>query len=169
MDILPEILARRSCRTFKGKSVEKSKLDRILKAGQLAPSAKNRQEWRFVVTQNPSLRKKIQEAAFGQEYVGGAPVIIAMCTTNIGYRMPNGQLSYPIDIAFAASSMVMQATREQLGSCIVTTFDEQEIKDLLSVPYAMKVVLLILIGYAGKVAEPTSRKPLKRIISYDHW
>ena len=169
MDILPEILARFSCRTFKNKAVEKSKLERILRAGQLSPSAKNRQEWRFVVAQTPTLRKKIQEGAFGQEHVGQAPIIVSLCTTNIDYRMPNGQLSYPIDIAFAASSMFLQATREQLGSCVVTTFDEQEIKELLNIPYAMKVVLLILLGYALEESEPTARKTVKRIVSYDHW
>jgi nitroreductase len=169
MDILPEILARHSCRKFKNKAVEKSKLERILRAGQLAPSAKNRQEWRFVVAQKAPLRKRIQEAAFGQEHVGQAPIIVSLCTTNIDYRMPNGQLSYPIDIAFAASSMILQATREQLGSCIVTTFDEQEIKELLSIPYAMKVVMLLLLGYAVEESEPTARKLIKRIVSYDHW
>ncbi|HUV07998.1 MAG TPA: nitroreductase family protein, partial [Spirochaetia bacterium] len=61
MDILPEILDRRSFRAFNSKAVEKGKLDRILKAGQLAPSAKNRQEWRFIVSQKALLRKKIQE------------------------------------------------------------------------------------------------------------
>ncbi len=169
MDILPEILARRSCRKFKNKAVEKSKLERILKAGQLSPSAKNRQAWRFVVAQKAPLRKKIQEAAFGQEHVGQAPAIVCLCTTNIDYRMPNGQLSYPIDIAFAASSMILQATREKLGSCVVTTFDEQEIKELLNIPFAMKVVLMVLFGYAVEESEPTTRKTLKRIVSYDHW
>ena len=115
------------------------------------------------------MRKKIQDAAFGQEHVGQAPLIVSLCTTNIDYRMPNGQLSYPIDIAFAASSMILQATKEQLGSCVVTTFDEQEIKDLLNIPYGMKVVLLILLGYALEESEPTTRKTLKRIVSYDHW
>ncbi len=169
MDVLPEILNRRSQRGFKAKAVEKSKLERILKSAQLAPSAKNRQEWRFVVVQKAALRKKIQEAAFGQEHVGRAPVIIAACTTNIHYRMPNGQVSYPIDIAFAASFMVLQATREDLGSCIITTFDEQEVKDLLSIPYSMKVVLLLLIGHYETMPEPGPRKTLKRIVSYDHW
>ena len=169
MDILPELVNRRSHRHFRTKSVEKSKIDRILKAAQLAPSAKNRQEWRFVVVQKAALRKKIKEAAFGQEHVGQAPVIIAACTTNIDYRMPNGQLSYPIDIAFAASFMILQATREELGSCVVTTFDEQEVKDLLSIPYAMKVVLLILIGYYEEQPENAQRKALKRIVANDHW
>ena len=83
--------------------------------------------------------------------------------------MPNGQLSYPIDIAFAASFMILQATREELGSCVVTTFDEQEVKDLLSIPYAMKVVLLILIGYYEEQPENAQRKALKRIVANDHW
>ena len=169
MDILPEITDRRSIRFFLSKSVEKSKLDRIMRAGQLAPSAKNRQEWRFIVCQQAAIRKKIQEAAFGQEHVGQAPVVIAACTTNIDYRMPNGQLSYPVDNAFAAAFMILQATREKLGSCIITTFDEQELKELLNVPYSMKVVVLILVGYTKGELEPSQRKSLKRIVSYDHW
>jgi nitroreductase len=168
-DIMPELLKRRSIRKFNTKAVGKNKLDRILKAAQLAPSAKNRQEWRFIVVQNASLKNKIKEAAFGQEHVGQAPVIVAACTTNIHYRMPNGELSYPIDIAFAASSMLLQATREGLGSCVVTTYDEHEIKDLLNIPYSMKVMLLILFGYYDHEPELQSRKTLRRIVSYEHW
>ena len=122
-----------------------------------------------MVIQKAALRSKIREAAFGQDHVGKAPIIIAACTTNIDYRMPNGQLSYPIDISFAASFMVLQAIREGLGSCIVTTFDEQEVKDLLNIPYSMKVVLLILAGFTEEEPEATNRKSLKRIVSLDHW
>ena len=90
MDILPEILKRRSIRKFKPDPVEKDVIERILEAGRLAPSAKNRQTWRFVVLQKKENREKIKEAAFNQEFVSEAPVIIAACTTNIDYRMPNG-------------------------------------------------------------------------------
>ena len=169
MDILTEILARRRIKGFNSCPVEKNKLERILNAGRLSPSAKNRQEWRFVVVQKPSIRKKLQGAAFGQEHVGQAPVIVAVCTTNIDYRMPNGEHSYPIDIGFASAFMVLQATKEGLGSCVVSTFDEQEIKEILNIPFSMKVVLLILIGYCDKQPEATARKNLKRIVSYDHW
>lgn len=168
-DMLPEILARRSIRRFTEEKVAKDSVERILNAGQLAPSAKNRQAWRFVVAQKESLVKKIQAAAFGQEHVGQAPVIIAACTTNIDYRMPNGELSYPIDIAFASAFMLLQATREKLGSCVITTFDEEEVKELLSIPYSMKVVLLILVGHYHHRPPLRSRKPLKQIISYEHW
>ena len=117
MAMMPIIEKRRSIKRFKSSAVEKGKLDRILEAGRLAPSAKNRQEWRFVVIQKESVRQKIKEAAFGDDKVGQAPVILALCTTNIEYIMPNGQLSYPIDLAFAAAFMMLQAEAEaaQLG------------------------------------------------------
>ena len=169
MEILAEILERRSIRKFKPGPVEKEKVERILKAGRLAPSAKNRQEWRFVAIQKKSIRERIEEAAFGEEHVGQAPVIIAVCTTNISYRMPNGHLSYPIDLTFAASFMLLQAVSEGLGTCCITTFDEQAVRDILSVPYSMRIVVHLLVGYSDEVAEPSIRKPLKSIISYDHW
>ncbi|MBA7621942.1 NADH dehydrogenase [subsurface metagenome] len=169
MEMMAEILDRRSIRKFKPDPVEKEKLERVLEAGRLAPSAKNRQEWRFVVLQKKEIREKIKDAAFGSESMGQAPVIIVLCTTNIDYRMPNGQLSYPIDLSFAASFMLLQAVSEGLGTCCVSTFDEQAVRDALSVPYGMRVVLLLLIGYPDEKPEPGLRKPLKSIVSYNHW
>lgn len=169
MALLAEILNRRSIKAFKSKPIEKDKLERVLEAGRLAPSAKNRQEWRFVVLQKEQLREKVKEAAFGDEKVGQAPAIITLCTTNVEYIMPNGQLSYPIDIAFAASFMVLQAVAEGLGSCVLSTYDEQMVRDLITVPYSMRVVLLILLGYPEQVPEASPRKSLKRITAFDHW
>ena len=169
MAILSEILDRRSIKRFKPTPVNKEKLERVLEAGRLAPSAKNRQEWRFVVIQKKALREKVTEAAFGDEKVGQAPVVIAFCTTNIEYKMPNGQLAYPIDLAFAAAFMVLQAGKEGLGTCCTTTFDEQKVKDLITVPYSMKVVLLLLVGHPAEMPEASPRKPFKSIVSFDHW
>lgn len=169
MDILKEILDRRSVRQFKSDSIESDKLERILEAGRLAPSAKNRQQWRFIVINDEDIREKLKKAAFGQEHVGQAPVMIAACTTNIDYKMPNGQLSYPIDMSFAVSFMALQAVKEGLGTCCVTTFDEQLVKYVLTVPHAMKVVMLLLVGYPGDEGEAQSRKPANQVVSYNHW
>ena len=171
MAILEEILNRRSIDRFKPSPVSEAKLERVLEAGRLSPSAKNRQEWRFVVVQKKETRERLQEAAFGQEHVGQAAAVIALCTTNIDYRMPNGQLSYPVDLAFAACQMTLQAVHEGLGTCCVTTFDEQEVRDILTAPFSMRVVLLLLIGHPRDPleAEPGPRKPLKQISSKEHW
>ncbi|RPJ06975.1 MAG: nitroreductase [Spirochaetaceae bacterium] len=169
MELLPEIQVRKSIRQFMKDAVPKDVMSRILEAGARAPSAKNRQEWRFVVVQKEDIRKKIQDAAFGQDYVGQAPAIIAACTTNIDYRMPNGHLSFPVDLTFGVSFMMFQAVHEGLGTCCITTFDEQEVKEILTVPFSMRVVMLLLVGYPAGEPEETTRKPLKRVISYEHW
>ena len=164
-----EILKRKSIRNFRPEEIEKEKVDRILEAGRRAPSAKNRQQWRFIIIEDKSVREKIKNAAYGQEYFEQAPVVIAVCTTNIEYRMPNGQLSYPVDLSFAASFMILQAVHEGLGTCCVTTYDEQMVKDILTIPHAMRIVMLVVLGYTDETPEQTSRKPVKKIISYNHW
>lgn len=169
MGLLPEIERRASVRSYTDEPVSEESLERILEAGRRAPSAKNRQSWRFVVVTDDDTRRRIEDAAFGQEYVGRAPVVIALCTTNIEYKMPNGQLSYPIDLSIAASFMMLQATHEELGSCLVTTFREDDVKNVLTVPYSMRVVLLLTVGHTAGSPEQLHRLPLERIISYNHW
>ncbi|MDR3200399.1 MAG: nitroreductase family protein [Spirochaetales bacterium] len=174
MDLLPEIKNRRSIRRFTEQGIGPDSLERILEAGRLAPSAKNRQPWRFIVIQEAEKRRIFEQASFGQEHVGKAPVIIACCSTNTEYRMPNGQLSYPIDISFAAAQMVFQAAHEGLGTCVITTFDETLLLETLTVPFSMRVVLLLLVGHPAEAeAEDDSafqdRLPLERITSYEHW
>ena len=169
MELLPEIARRSSVRQFSSEPVDRAAIDRIVEAGRLAPSAKNRQAWRFIVVTNQQTRSQIQDAAFGQDYVGQAPVVIALCTTNVEYRMPNGQLSYPIDLSIAASFMLLQGEHEGLGTCLVTTFREEDVKGILSVPYSMRVVMLLTIGHSDSKEPAAERLPSPRIVSYDHW
>ncbi|MBN1696687.1 MAG: nitroreductase family protein [Spirochaetales bacterium] len=169
MELLHEIAERRSIRKFKPDPVEKDIIARICEAGRLAPSAKNRQAWRFVVVQKKAIREAIKRAAYGQEYIEQAPVVIAACTTNVEYKMPNGQLSYPIDITFAVSFMLLQAVHEGLGTCCVTTYNEQEIREILTVPHGMRVVMLLVLGYPDETPAETQRKQVKKIIAYNHW
>lgn len=170
MDLLPEIRNRASTRSFLDKPLEKDVLDRILEAGRLSPSAKNRQPWRFIVIKDQQLRMKVKELAYGEDWVAQAPAIIAICTTNIDYKMPNGQLAYPVDLSFAAAFMALQAEHEGLGCCVNTTFREDELKDLLTVPHSMRVVMLLIIGHPAEKKESSPVRLSKgRIVSVDHW
>ena len=162
-------MRRASVREFTGAPLDDDQITRILEAGRHAPSAKNRQPWRFVVISDSDRKRQIQDAAFGQEYINQAPVIIAVCSTNIEYKMPNGQLSYPIDLSIAASFMMLQAVHEGLGACMVTTFREEDVKSLLTVPYSMRIVMLLAVGYTAGEPERSHRLPLDRITSRNHW
>ncbi len=169
MELLPEISGRFSVREYESTPVPRDSLERVIEAGRRAPSAKNRQPWRFIAVLDSEKRMRLQDACFGQEWVGDAPVCIALCTTNIDYKMPNGQLSYPVDLSIAVSFMMIQAGHEGLGCCLNTTFDEQDVKSLLSVPYSMRVVMLLTLGYTRASQPLLDRLPLDRVFSINHW
>nr|MDA3850072.1 nitroreductase family protein [Spirochaetaceae bacterium] len=142
----------------------------ILNAGRQAPSAKNRQAWRFISLQNEEMKKNIQAYCYHDERVSNAAAVILLCTTNIDYKMPNGQLSYPMDLAFAASYMTLQAQYEGWDSAILSTYQEEGIQQILSIPYSMRIPLILLLGKnPSKGNSVKKRFDKKRIISYDHW
>ncbi len=169
MDILDVIRSRSTAKSFSGGPIDSQAIDRILEAGRLSPSAKNRQAWRFIAVRREELKKNISESCYGDQRLLDAGCVFAVCTTNIQYTMPNGQLSYPLDMAFAASFMMLQAEHEGLGSALLATYDEQSVKDLLTVPHAMRVVILLAVGNSSEKQEYKDRLPKERVISYDHW
>ena len=169
MDILEVIRSGSTARSFDGGSIEDEALERILEAGRLAPSAKNRQAWRFIAVRRDDAKKTLSDACYGDSRLSDAGCVIAVCTTNIQYTMPNGQASHPLDTAIAASFMMLQAEHEGLRTSILATYDETAVKDLLSVPHAMRVVLLLAIGNSSEKSAYTDRLPKNRVISYDHW
>ena len=169
MDILQILRDRATARSFNGQPVDRDAVDRILEAARLAPSAKNRQAWRFIAVCDSEAKSVLQKACFGDERIGQCGCVIAACTTNLQYTMPNGQPSYPLDIAFAVSYMSLQAAHEGLASVIWSTYEEGAVKSLLTVPFAMRVVLLLAVGHSSEEVEYSDRLPKQRVISYEHW
>lgn len=149
--------------------LDPEKLSRILEAGRLAPSAKNRQPWRFLVVDDPEIKSRLTSAAYGQQHVLSAGAVIVACSTNIEYIMPNGQPAYPIDITFAVSFMMLQAEKEGYGSCIVTMFNESEVHNILTLPYSMKAVMMLAVGEKDEEPVHTDRKSTSQVVSFNHW
>lgn len=170
MGVMPEIQSRYSCREFADKALDRAQVADLLEAARLSPSAKNRQAWRFVAVTRADLRERMMEACYGQEHVGKAGCLIACCTTNLDYKMPNGQLSYPVDLGIASAFIMLQAQHMGLGSCAVTTFDEEQVKTILTMPYLMKIVCLVAVGHRAEAAEPErQRLPSARVASENRW
>jgi nitroreductase len=169
MQLMEAIKRRRSVRSYQDRAVEEEKLLRVLEAGRLAPSARNMQDWKFVVVRDQDLRRKLAEAARNQEFVGQAPVVIAACGTS-DYVMTCGQLTYPIDVSIAIDHMTLSAVEEGLGTCWIGAFYEDTVKEILQIPQSIRVVALLPLGYpAAEQAKPTPRKSLKEIVAYDRW
>ncbi|MCK4851863.1 MAG: nitroreductase family protein, partial [Candidatus Omnitrophica bacterium] len=134
MEVMEAIRDRHSIRSYEDRKVEEEKLNLILEAARLAPSASNRQEWRYVVVRDKQTRQKLMEAASGQAFVGEAPVVIACCARSDGHIMKCGQSCYPIDVAISIDHMTLKAVEEGLGTCWVGAFNEAKAKEILGVP-----------------------------------
>jgi nitroreductase len=170
MDVIEAIKRRCSVRSYQDRAVEKEKLEIILEAARLAPSASNRQEWRFIVAQDKNTRQRLLKAAKNQTFVGQAPVVIVCCAETDNHAMTCGQLCYPIDVAIAIEHMALKATEEGLGTCWIGAFYEEEVKKILDIPKEIRVVELLTLGYADKPCPShKDRLSLKEIVMYDRW
>jgi len=168
MDLMQAIRARRSIRNFRDKYVEEELLLAVLEAGRLAPSAKNMQDWRFIVVRDAARRSLLAKAARDQQFVGQAPVVIAACGTS-DLVMTCGQPAYAIDVAIALDHMTLAAAALGLGTCWIGAFYEDKVKEILGVPPEIRVVALLPLGYPAEEPGPRGRKSLDEIMSREHW
>ncbi len=170
MNVIDAIKKRNSVRNFVDKPIEEKKLRAVLEAGRVAPSAKNRQEWRFIVVKDHEVKRKIVEAAKGQSFVGEAPVIIVACAVDDGYVMTCGQLSYPIDVAIALDHISLAAVEFGLGTCWIGAFYEDKVKEILGIPNGVRVVDLMPIGYpAIQTVKEKNRLSYDEIVKNEQW
>ena len=170
MDVYEAIRKRKSVRRYRDKEVEQEKLMRILEAARLAPSAANKQEWRFVVVKDKEKRKQLSEAAKRQRFVAEAPVVIACCAETDFHEMTCGQLCYPIDVAIAIDHMTLAAVEEGLGTCWIGAFYEDKVKDILNIPDQICVVELLTLGHpTDDSIKQKSRLPLEKIVKWEMW
>jgi len=169
MDVIDAIRTRRSIRSYQDRPVEEDKLTRTLEAGRLAPSAKNLQEWRYVVVRDPDLRAKLADAANGQKFVGEAPVVLVACAQTDGHQMSCGERSYPIDVAISLDHISLKAVEEGLGTCWIGAFDQEAVKKLLGVPDEIRVVELMPLGYPASEPAARPRLPLDDIVHHNKW
>lgn len=169
MDVFEAINERKSIRRYKETKIEDEKLEKILESARIAPSAANRQKWKFLVVKNQETRNKLIEAANGQKFVGQAPITIVACSTESERIMPCGQYAYTVDLSIAVSFMILEATELGLGTCWLGAYDEDKVKDILSIPNDIRVPAMFTLGYADETPAQRARRDLDQIVCYEKY
>ena len=169
MDVFEAVTQRKSIRKYKDKEIEKEKLIKVLESARIAPSASNRQEWKFIVVKDENTRNKLVSAAHDQKFVGQAPVTIVACSTESERIMPCGQHAYTVDLSIAVSFMMLEATELGLGTCWLGAFDEEAVKEILGIPSDIRVPAMFTLGYADENPVARPRKALKDIVCHEKY
>ena len=169
MEFLELAKQRCSVRTYQNRSVEQDKVDKILQAGRVAPTAANLQPNMFLVLNDEQSLNKLAKGSNPH----GAPLAIIVCADmNIAWVRPFDKASMvEIDAAIATDHMMLQAEDLGLGSCWLTCFNPIVIKEEFNIPDNIVPVNILVIGYAdGETASPerhsSTRKPLDSMVLY---
>ena len=168
MDVMEAIKGRRSVRSYSDRLLEEEKLLQVLEAGRIAPSARNDQEWRFILVRDPKKIKLLMDAADGQPSVGQAPAAIVVCGTD-RHLMDCGQPTDTVNCSIALTHMMLEAYELGLGTCWLGHFFADKVKKALDIPDHVSVVAFTPIGYPNEVPEVRPRKSFGEVISYDKY
>ena len=164
MNLQELIKSRYSCRSYQPASVEPAKLDYIMECVRLAPSAVNKQPWRFRIVSSDEDKAKLQRC-YARTWFNSAPMyIIASLVHDEEWVRSDGKHHGDIDVAIAVEHLCLAAAEQGLGTCWVCNFDAQLCSQLFSYAEGEEPVVLIPIGYPADEAKPKVRKEMNEIL-----
>lgn len=173
MDFMDLVKLRKSIRAYdRERRISDTDLNKVLEAARLAPSAKNLQEWKFIVVKDRGLLEKMVPACKNQTFIADADSVVVGCSDMTDYVMSCGQNAYTVDVSIAIEHMALMAAELGIGSCWIGAFYEDKMKDLLGIPNEVRVVSLLVLGYPKRDLESVGgpgRKRLEDIVCYDTW
>ncbi|HEX9915802.1 MAG TPA: nitroreductase family protein [Candidatus Bathyarchaeia archaeon] len=168
MNVFEAIKTRRSVRKYKPQPIPEDHLKQMMTAAQLAPSAGNKQPWRFVVVKDPETKKKLSVIARNQTWISDAGVVVAALAMD--KKNPEVYERWAErDVMTAVEHIVLSAWELGYGACWIGAFNEDQVKELLKVPKEMTVIVLLPIGVPDQKPEPRGRKNLEELFHLDQY
>ena len=174
------LVSRRvSCRAYRSDPVAEADIVAILEAARLAPSACNKQPWRFAVVRDAVLRRRLVEDGFllgiNMKWALDAPVLIvigmelSLITHKLGASVSG--VDYPwVDIGIAGEHLVLAATERGLGTCWIGWIKPDAVRETVRWPSSVKPAAVITVGFPrkGSTRPPPAerRKPLEALVTW---
>jgi len=162
---------RKSIRSYKPDPIPDELLNEVLQAGNLAPTAKNLQPFRFVVVRAGSGLDALA-ASYPAPFLREAPCIIVVCVDKAeGWvRSRHDNKNYAeVDAAIAADHMTLAATDAGLGTCSIGAFDPEVVAAAMQLPEGVEPLVMLPLGYPNEDGREKTRKPLEDMVRYEHW
>ena len=164
MDFLTLVKNRYSCRDYRLDDVEQEKIDYIMECVRFAPSAVNRQPWRFRIIRNKDEKQKLCRC-YNREWFATAPMyVIASILHDEEWVRSDGKHHGDTDIAIAVEHLCLAATSQGLATCWVCNFDAELCASLFHLDKNEEAAVLIPIGYSADKCKEKIRKDISEIV-----
>jgi len=169
MDFFELIEHRYSVRAYESRPVEEEKLQKVLDAARLAPTAANRQPFRIIVVKTEGRESELKRI-YRADWFTQAPVVICACAVpGEAWTRSDGKEYYDVDTTIAMDHLILAAANLGLGSCWIAAFDAAATKEILGLPDDIEPVALTPLGYPADNPRTKQRKSLAELVKYDRW
>ena len=163
------IKKRYSVRAYKPTPVEDDKLQQVLEAARLAPTAANNQPFQLIVIHTAE-RKAELKRIYHREWFLQAPLVIGICVIPGQAWMRRDAKSYSdVDATIAMDHLILAATDLGLGTCWIGAFDPAAAREVLHLPDNVEPIAFTPLGYPADRPGTKERKPLSALVRYEHW
>lgn len=166
MDLLNLMEKRHSVRTYSNKRLSHEMIERIVKAGILAPTACNFQPVKILVVQSDKALEKLSTAA----NFYNAPLVFAVLAKKdeAWHRPFDGMVTDQIDASIVTDHMMLEATELGLGSVWICYFNPEIIKDAIEIENGYEVINLLAVGFESdnSKVQPKKRKDISKVVEY---
>jgi len=168
MEFQDLIRKRYSVRSYQSKPVEEEKLNILLNAARLAPTAANKQPFRLIVVKTEGKTEEMKRI-YHAEWFSQAPLVICACAVKSeSWTRIDGRNYVEVDTTIAMDHLILAATELGLGTCWIAAFDAQAAREVLKIPENMDPLLFTPLGYPADKAGVKSRKELDELVYYEH-
>ncbi|MBN1223365.1 MAG: nitroreductase family protein [Candidatus Aminicenantes bacterium] len=169
MDFFELIGKRYSVRAYKKTPVQEDKLRKVLEAARMAPTAANRQPFRFVVIHTEGRESELRRI-YSREWFTQAPLVICACALSAeGWTRGDGKNFSEVDATIAMDHLILAAAALGLGTCWIAAFDPEATIEMLGLPSNVEPVALTPLGYPADKPKPKSRKKVSDLVRYEKW
>lgn len=170
MEFAELIAARYSVRAYRPDPVEEDKLQAILEAARLAPTAANRQPFQLVILHTAGREQELGKI-YQRPWFVQAPLIIAVCalSTQAWVRESDRFNARLVDAAIVADHLILAAANLGLGTCWIAAFNVEAARRILRLPAEVEPVIFTPLGYPADQPGPKVRKSLNELVHFEHW
>ncbi len=169
MDFFELIKTRYSVRSYKTDPVEKEKLQQVLDAANLAPTAANRQPFQIIVIKTKGREEELKKI-YGRDWFVQPPIVICVCALpDQAWTRRDGKNYCDVDATIAMDHLILAAANQGLGTCWIAAFDPKEAKEILGLPGKAEPIAFTPLGYPADEARAKKRKQLSELVRYEKW
>ncbi|MHB1357170.1 MAG: nitroreductase family protein [Anaerolineae bacterium] len=170
MDYQELIAQRYSVRAYEHRDIEPEKLQRVLQAFAMAPTAANKQPLGLIVVQTRGRESDLKRIYSAEWFSSQAPVVLVGCIVPAqAWQRRDGRNYADVDVAIAMDHLILAATAEGLGTCWIGAFDLAAARDVLALPEGVEPVVMTPLGYPADSPRPKLRKKMEQLIHQERW